>query len=132
MQYTLTNCPGGTIKIASNNPLDKPLIDLGFLTHPFDIEAIKEGVRVAKRWYDGPAYKDYITGFLGPDPDTLPADQFANSLKAAAGTFWHPVSTASISPKGAKHGVLDPDLKVKRTRGLRVADAAIIVSNFAS
>ena len=118
------------MKIASNNPLDKPLIDLGFLTHPFDIEAVKEGVRVAKRWYDGPAYKDYITGFLGPDPDTLPADQFANSLKASAGTFWHPVGTASISPKGAKHGVLDPDLKVKGVKGLRVVDGSAIVSPF--
>ncbi|KAJ2913535.1 hypothetical protein MD484_g6879, partial [Candolleomyces efflorescens] len=122
----LTPKSRGSVKIASNNPLDKPLIDLGFLTHPFDIEAIKEGVRVAKRWYDGPAYKDYITGFLGPDPDTLPDDEFANSLKASAGTFWHPVGTASISPKEAKHGVLDPDLKVKGVKGLRVVDGSAI------
>ncbi|KAJ2935799.1 hypothetical protein H1R20_g1296, partial [Candolleomyces eurysporus] len=122
----ITLAASGSVKIASNNPLDKPLIDLGFLTHPFDIEAIKEGVRLAKRWYDGPAYKGYITGFLGPDPDALPAEEFADQLKAAAGTFWHPVGTATISPKGAKHGVLDPDLKVKGVKGLRVVDGSAI------
>lgn len=119
---------GGSIKIASNNPLDKPTIDLGYLTDPFDILAFKEGVRIAKRWYAGPAYKDYITGFLGPDPDTLSEKEFDDQLKASAGTFWHPVGTASMSPRGAKHGVLDPDLKVKGIKGLRVVDASAIVS----
>lgn len=122
----LTPKSRGSIKIASNNPLDKPTIDLGYLTDPFDILAFKEGVRIAKRWYAGPAYKDYITGFLGPDPDTLSEKEFDDQLKASAGTFWHPVGTASMSPRGAKHGVLDPDLKVKGIKGLRVVDASAI------
>ncbi|KAJ2935556.1 hypothetical protein H1R20_g1541, partial [Candolleomyces eurysporus] len=122
----LTPKSRGTVKIASNNPLDKPLIDLGYLTHPFDLLAFKEGARIAKRWYEGPAYEGYITGFLGPDPDTLSERDFENAVKAGAGTWWHPVGTASISPKGAKHGVLDPELKVKGVKGLRVVDASAI------
>ncbi|KAJ2935555.1 hypothetical protein H1R20_g1540, partial [Candolleomyces eurysporus] len=116
----------GTVKIASNNPLDKPLVDLGYLTHPFDLLALKEGARITKRWFEGSAYEGFITGFLGPDPDTLPEREFNNALKAGAGTWWHPVGTASISPKGAKHGVLDPELKVKGVKGLRVVDASAI------
>ncbi|RXW14761.1 hypothetical protein EST38_g11095 [Candolleomyces aberdarensis] len=122
----LTPKSRGTVKIASNNPLDKPLIDLGYLTHPFDLLAFKEGARIAKRWYEGPPYEGYITGFLGPDPDTLPEKEFDDALKAGAATWWHPVGTASISPKGAKHGVLDPELKVKGVKGLRVVDASAI------
>ncbi|RXW13839.1 hypothetical protein EST38_g12015 [Candolleomyces aberdarensis] len=122
----LTPKSRGTVKIASNNPLDKPLIDTGYLTHPFDLLAFKEGARIAKRWYEGPAYEGYITGFLGPDPDTLSEREFDNALKAGASTWWHPVGTASISPKGAKHGVLDPELKVKGVKGLRVVDASAI------
>ncbi|KAJ2933016.1 hypothetical protein H1R20_g4081, partial [Candolleomyces eurysporus] len=122
----LTPKSRGTVKIASNNPLDKPLIDPGYLTHPFDLLAFKEGIRIAKRWYEGPVYEGYITNFLGPDPDTLPEREFDNALRAGAGTWWHPVGTASISPKGAKHGVLDPELKVKGVKGLRVVDASAI------
>jgi len=33
-----------------------------------------------------------------------------------------------MSPKGAKWGVVDPDLKVKGVEGLRVIDASILVS----
>jgi choline dehydrogenase len=127
---SLTNHAGGTVKLASNNPLDKPLVDLGYLTHPFDILAFKEGIRIAKRWFEGPAYEGYITGFLGPDPDALPEDEFENALKGRVSTWWHPVGTASMSPKGAKYGVLNPDLRVKGVKGLRVVDASAIVSVF--
>jgi choline dehydrogenase-like flavoprotein len=33
-----------------------------------------------------------------------------------------------MSPRGAKYGVLDLDLKVKGVKGLRVVDASAIVS----
>jgi choline dehydrogenase-like flavoprotein len=39
---------------------------------------------------------------------------------------WHAVGTASVSPRGAVWGVLDPDLTVKKTIGLSVVDAAAI------
>lgn len=34
-----------------------------------------------------------------------------------------------MSPRGAKKGVVDPDLKVKGVGGLRVADASVMVSS---
>jgi hypothetical protein len=43
-------------------------------------------------------------------------------------TTWHPVSTAKMSPKGASYGVVDPDLKVKGMKGLRIVDASVFVS----
>lgn len=121
--------PGGTIKIRSNNPTEEPLIDLGFLSHPWDVLAFKESIRLAKRWYSGPAWDGYITGFTGPDPDTLSDADFVKAISANAGSFFHPAGVTKISPRGSKAGVLDPDLKVKGTRGLRVVDAGIIVSS---
>ena len=37
---------------------------------------------------------------------------------------FHAVGTAAMSPRGAQWGVLDPDLRVKGTNGLRVVDAS--------
>jgi choline dehydrogenase-like flavoprotein len=41
-------------------------------------------------------------------------------------SVWHAVGTASVSPRGAPWGVVDPDLTVKKTVGLSVVDAASI------
>jgi hypothetical protein len=35
-----------------------------------------------------------------------------------------------MSPKGANYGVVDPDMKVKGIRGMRIVDASVIVSTF--
>ena len=38
--------------------------------------------------------------------------------------MFHAVGTAAISQRGDSWGVLDPDLRVKGTKGLRVVDAS--------
>ena len=120
------------MKLASSNPFDDPLIDPGYLTHPFDIQAITEGIRITKRWFNSPAWDGLITGFLGPDPDntTLSHTAFENALKESAASFLHPVGTAAMSASDSKSGVVDHELKVKGVHGLRVVDASAIVSGY--
>ncbi|RXW16744.1 hypothetical protein EST38_g9111 [Candolleomyces aberdarensis] len=124
----LTPYSRGTVKLASSNPFDDPLIDPGYLSHPFDIQALKEGIRVTKRWFDSPAWDGLITGFLGPDPDnaTLSETVFQNALKESVGSFLHPVGTAAMSASSSAAGVVDHELKVKGVHGLRVVDASAI------
>jgi choline dehydrogenase-like flavoprotein len=41
-------------------------------------------------------------------------------------SVYHVVGSASVSPRGAAWGVVDPDLTVKKTVGLSIVDAAAI------
>ncbi|TEB27549.1 alcohol oxidase [Coprinellus micaceus] len=121
----LTPYSRGSVKIRSKDPFDGLVIDLNVFSHPFDIAAIKEGIRLAKRFYSGAAWDGYISSFNGPDPDSLSEAEFRTRVTQNALTFYHPVGTAKMSPKNAKHGVVDPELRLKGASGLRIIDSSV-------
>ncbi|KAI0063373.1 alcohol oxidase [Artomyces pyxidatus] len=117
----------GSVTLTSSNPFAFPSIDTGFLTSAFDIFAITEAVKAAKRFMAAPAWKGYVTGryegtgFADANTDAEIAEYARNN----AATVFHPTGTAMMSPYGANHGVTNPDLTVKNTLGLRVVDASV-------
>ncbi|TEB27555.1 pyranose dehydrogenase [Coprinellus micaceus] len=121
----LTPKSEGSVKLRSIDPFDDPLIDLNFFSHPFDMDAIKEGIRTMKRFFTSPAWDGYITGFAGPDPDALSDEEFQNVIKANARTFWHQVGTARMSSKHSAEGVVDAELNLKGAKGLKIVDASV-------
>ncbi|KAJ8696713.1 hypothetical protein PTI98_006559 [Pleurotus ostreatus] len=117
----------GSVSLKTSNPLDQPLIDPALLMHEFDRFAFRELFRLARKFVALPAWKDYILDIYGPLA-SLDFDNDSELDKYIQGqTFMglHPVGSASMSPRGARWGVTDPDLKVKGVRGIRVVDASV-------
>ncbi|PPQ88178.1 hypothetical protein CVT25_005143 [Psilocybe cyanescens] len=116
----------GTIKLASANPLDDPIIDPRFLTDDFDIVAMRESVKAVLRFAAAPAWSDWIAGRFGQAfqnaTDDKSIDAYVRNLTISD---MHPVGTAAMSKKGALSGVVDPNLMVKGTDGLRIVDASV-------
>ncbi|KDR79207.1 hypothetical protein GALMADRAFT_223444 [Galerina marginata CBS 339.88] len=116
----------GSIKLRSNNPFDKPLIDPNYLTTDFDIFTMREGVKAIKRFLAAPAWKDYVIGPFGDVFSKAKTDaQIESYARGLTTTIFHPVGTASMSPSNARNGVVNPDLTVKGTEGLRIVDASV-------
>ncbi|KAJ2919584.1 hypothetical protein MD484_g820, partial [Candolleomyces efflorescens] len=123
----LTPKSRGSVKLRSNDPFDSPLIDLGYFSNSFDLVALREGAHIAKKFFTAPAWAGFITTqSLGLDPDTTPPDVFDSFTRDFATSTLHPTGTAAMSARNAKNGVLDPDLRVKGVKGLRVVDASAI------
>ncbi|PPQ71682.1 hypothetical protein CVT26_007649 [Gymnopilus dilepis] len=122
----LTPTSRGTIKLKSNNPFDKPLIDPQYLTTQFDVVAIREGVKAVKNILAAPAFADYVEGPFGSAFASAKTDaQIESYVRGLTSTIFHPVGTASMSSQFSKSGVVNPDLTVKGTEGLRVVDASV-------
>ncbi|KAJ2927308.1 hypothetical protein H1R20_g9787, partial [Candolleomyces eurysporus] len=115
----------GTIWLRSSDPFDDPFIDFGFLNSELDLLTIKEGVNALKRFFAAPAWEDYRLSIQSdfPENDEAALDEY---IRNATDHAAHPVGTASMSAKGAKNGVVDPDLKLKKAAGLRVVDASVM------
>ncbi|KAG6861061.1 hypothetical protein C0995_004403 [Termitomyces sp. Mi166 len=120
----------GSVTINSTNPFDPPLIDPALLKEEADRKMMRAALRHAFKFVTAPAFSGYVISPAGDLPNaTIATDaELDTYMNAEAGTFFHPTGTAAMSPKGAKYGVLDPDLKVKNIKGLRVVDASIFVS----
>lgn len=86
-------------------------------------------MKALKRFVAAKAWDDYIIAPFGDLAGANTDEEIEAYVRNNAGTVFHSVGTASMSPKGAKWGVVDPDLKVKGVEGLRIADGSILVSD---
>ena len=107
----------GEVLLGSADPLDRPRIHYNFLSHPDDLKTIIKGARIALEVAEQQAMKQYKGRMVGPPQVKTDADIEAWFRKTAI-TVHHPCCSCPIGP------VLDPQLRVHGTQGLRVADAS--------
>ncbi|KAJ3505131.1 hypothetical protein NLJ89_g7572 [Agrocybe chaxingu] len=114
----------GFVKLASDDPWDKPIIDPKMVTTAFDKFALREAVRSAKRFVTASAWDDYVIGPYGTTAGETDAE-LDTHVRQFSTTVFHPVGTASMSAPNSGWGVVDPNFKVKGAEGLRVVDASV-------
>ncbi|TFK22288.1 aryl-alcohol oxidase [Coprinopsis marcescibilis] len=116
----------GTIGIRSSSPFDEPLVNPAYLSEKVDLDIYAEAIRMGKRYFSTPGFAAILGEPQFPDPDILPREDWETALRSRVGSGIHGVGGAVMSPRGSNKGVLDPDLKVKGLKGLRVVDASAI------
>jgi choline dehydrogenase len=114
------------VRLRSASLEDKPLIDPGYLTTESDVEAMVRGTKLARELASAAAFDPWR------GPEALPGEsvqtdaQIEDFVRHAAGTYYHPVGTCAMGV--GPEAVVDPSLRVRGLRGLRVADASVMPS----
>jgi choline dehydrogenase len=116
----------GTLRLASRDPHDAPLIDPNFLGTGRDTRRLLEAVKLGRAIARHPVFAPFIAAELTPGDAVAGDDTLAQVIAANPAVYGHPTSTAPMGGPGDPWAVVDSVGAVKGVSGLRVADASII------
>ncbi|WP_175914147.1 GMC family oxidoreductase [Burkholderia metallica] len=113
----------GTVKLRSADPVDAPLIDPAFLAHADDLDVLVDGYKLTRRLMAAPAMSAFVTEDTFASRSTSD-DDIRALLRERTDTVYHPVGTCRMGSDAL--AVVDAQLRVRGTEGLRVVDASIM------
>lgn len=121
----------GTITLSSRDPFDYPLLDPQYLADQSDIQNFISAIRIWEKFIETPTMQG-----LGAKVDRMKLS-FCSHHKFRSDAYWecvtrhlavtvyHHSGTCKMGDNNDKTAVVDPDLRVKGIKGLRVVDASI-------
>ncbi|EDM44313.1 Glucose-methanol-choline oxidoreductase [unidentified eubacterium SCB49] len=113
----------GEIKLNSAVAEDSPYIDPNYLGEQADYNALLEAVKLCRKLGYTNAMKDWVKEevYPGKNADTAAIEDY---IRKSCSTYHHMVGTCKMGVDSM--AVVDPQLRVRGVKGLRVADASIM------
>jgi len=127
--FTLSVCQlrpesRGAIHIRSGSVGDAPLIHANYLSRDADWRCAIQAVKFAQEMAYAPSLKDYTQSAYRPDRRVSSDADIRAFCREYSTTIFHPVGTCKMGVD--EDAVVDPQLRVRGVRKLRVADASIM------
>jgi choline dehydrogenase len=116
----------GTVKLASRDPGDAPLIDAHYLGTDRDARRLLEGVKIGRAIARNPAFAPFVAAELTPGDAVVDDEELAQVVAANLAIYGHPTSSVPMGGPGDPWAVVDSVGAVTGVSGLRVVDASVI------
>lgn len=122
----------GWMKLKSNCPFGHPAIYAKYLSHKADVDALVDGVRIAKRLAGTDALKKYglrlvQTPVKGCEAHKFDSDDYWEcAVRRDTGPENHQAGSCRMGPRVDPEAVVDAQLRVHGVLRLRVVDASIM------
>ena len=113
----------GNITLSSANMADPPVINLGWLTDPADVDAqvaVAAFKRIRQAWSSIPNITIGLE--LAPGPSVQSDPDILAYVRNASTTLYHAAGTCAMGKQGDKTAVVDSSTRVFGVRNLRVVD----------
>ena len=105
----------------------QPALDYNYLSDPYDIERLRDGVRLAQRLAEHPELAQIIDSHDEPTPAQLASDHALDDwIRRAVSTMHHISCTCKMGPASDPLAVVNQRGSVHGIAGLRIADASIM------
>jgi choline dehydrogenase len=114
----------GWVKLASSNPLDKPLVNPNYLGVKTDLDRLVQAVKLGREIFATKAFSSWVKKELMPGPEIQNDEQLCAFVRQKAESYHHQVGSCKMGLDDM--AVVDPQLRVYGVEGLRVADASVI------
>ncbi len=112
----------GRIAIRSPDPAAHPAIQPNYLSAPLDRRTVVDGLKVTRKLVDSPALSKFVLREHLPGRDIQSDEQLLEAARNNSQTIYHPTSSCRMGKDSM--AVVDPALRVRDMRGLRVVDAS--------
>ena len=125
----------GYVRLVSSNPFVYPEINPRFLTNPTDFQEFLEMTKFLFYFYERSSFAPYLEPhrpipgckFCPNQRYVYECDSYISCyIKQLTYTGYHPVGTCRMGAHKRPDTVVDPRLRVKGFKGLRVCDASIM------
>jgi choline dehydrogenase len=116
----------GSVRIASKDPLQAPLIDPNYLADPEDMRSAREALRLARKLIAQSAFDELRSAEYAPGANVQSDAALDTYIRDTAMSIYHPVGTCRMGTDPM--AVVDNRLRVHGIEGLRVVDASVMPS----
>lgn len=114
----------GHIHIKAADANVHPTIVPNYLSTDLDCKTAVEALRHVRAVMDSEPMRDHIKEPLVPDPQAHDDEALLSEARRIANTIYHPVGTCRMGADS--ESVVDPRLRVRGVKGLRVIDASVM------
>ncbi|GGO56934.1 oxidoreductase [Streptomyces daqingensis] len=117
----------GRIWLRGPDPGTQPALDFRYFTDPegHDERTVVDGLRIAREVAATGPLRDWLVREVAPGPGLTTDEELSEYGRRAAHTVYHPAGTCRMGADGDPLAVLDPQLRLRGERGVRVVDASV-------
>ena len=121
----------GTVKLKSSDPFEHPVLDPQFFTNKEDIIELTKGIKEWEKIVDTPTMKSLGVKIDQSKLSFCSQHEFRSDaywecyIRHLGVTVWHQCGTCKMGSDKDPSTVVDPQLRVKGIKGLRVVDASV-------
>ena len=108
---------------ARDQPAGQPIIDVQFLSHPFDVAALERSIELARTIAATKAMRPYVKREVAPGR-ALKGQELVGFVRNRATTYFH--SSGACRMGKDDRAVVDAKLRVNGVHNLRITDSTIM------